>query len=102
MIRKIILAYCVGVSLSYGCSYYDCTGEDDTPIGCDRTRSKHVYREDDTRARETCYVVMRSNKPLFNRKCFISQDKAWDAIYKAYPSENNYNNFKLLEVSHAL
>ena len=102
MIKRMILAYCVGVSLSYGCSYYDCRGEDDTPVGCDSGHSGPVHIEDDTRARDTCYVVMRSNKPLFKRKCFISQDKAWDAIYKAYPSENNYNNFSLLEVNHAL
>ena len=102
MIKRMILAYCVGLSLSYGCSYYDCTGEDDTPIGCDSGHSGPVYIEDDTQARDTCYVAMRGAKTLFNRKCFTSKDKAWDAIYKAYPSENNYNNFKLLEVNHAL
>jgi hypothetical protein len=45
---------------------------------------------------------MKGTKPLFKRKCFLSKDLAWDAIYKAYPIADNYNEFKLLEVNHAL
>jgi hypothetical protein len=30
---------------------------------------------------------------LFKGKCFATREKAWDAIYRAYPSVDNYDHF---------
>lgn len=102
MIKRLIVPYLIGLSVSYGCTYYDCTDKDNKPLGCDYSDTDKPNHKENTDVSDTCYVVMKGTQTLFNAKCFLTQGKAWDAIYKAYPSISNYDNFSLVEVNHAL
>lgn len=86
-ISKIVIAFSLGLFTAYCSDCYDCCTKDDKRDVCKPKRSDQY---DD---KPTCFRAYKLTTMLFKGKCFATREKAWDAIYRAYPSVDNYDHF---------
>ena len=86
-ITKIVASFAIGLLTAYCSDCLDCCTKDDSRAVCKR-KATDQYQD-----MPTCYRAYKLTTVLFTGKCFKDKESAWDAIYRAYPSIDNYDHF---------